>query len=108
MRYVQETVNAISNPYDNKALQYTAMVPMDAYHMYALTNATADSGIPTEQVSAASVTMINIYSDDTVKAYYNDVEYVPAGCQSEQACAKSAFIAAVEAKAGNIELLCAQ
>jgi hypothetical protein len=84
------------------------MIPMDAYHMFTLTNATSDSGIPTEQVSSASVMMLNIYSDDSVQAFYNDMQYTPAGCSSMTACTTTEFIAAVEAKAGNIDLLCAQ
>jgi len=106
MRYIQETLS--KTPSANADLRYTAMVPMDAYHMFTLTNATADAGVSDDQVSAASVTQINVYSNNTVRTFYNDVEYTPLGCVDDQDCTTADFIKAVEGKAGNIELLCKQ
>lgn len=84
LKYLDDTVNlTYSGSTDPMDLVYSTLVPLDAYHMYTLTQAMSASTIVKGRVTPASTMLLNIYSNNTVKAYYNDVEFTPLGCSEE-------------------------
>ena len=67
-------------------------------------------GVKTDaQLPASSSLIFEIGADKTVRGYLNDVEYVPAGCSSNDACTAELFVSAIEAKIGytDLETACA-
>jgi hypothetical protein len=74
------------------------MQPLDGYHFYTLASATSFSTLPDSQVLPASAVTFEIYSDNTVKAYYIEEPFTPIGCSNNAPCYASDFVAALKAK----------
>lgn len=77
MKYMQDNLSYenVLKPLENAGLKYTSMVPLDQYIFYTIANACTATGLSSDaQVPAASILQINVYEDNTVRMFYNDVE----------------------------------
>jgi len=104
MQFVNDAIKNYDGP-SADTLVYNSMQVMDSYHLYTLAASTANSTIDllpgaldSKQVLPATALVFEVYSDSTVKAFFRDQEFTPAGCQWEQACSTDAFMAALQAK----------
>jgi hypothetical protein len=102
LNYVNDATPETVGTIDPTALKHSPMITMDAYHLHTIASATLASGLPNDLIVApASSFIIKEYSDNTVRAFYNDVEYTPLGCQDGASCTTAEFKAAIVAKASS-------
>ncbi len=52
---------------------YTSMQPIDSYHFYTIAAAAGASN--SSQVQPASAVVIEVHSDKSIRAFYNDIEF---------------------------------
>ena len=71
---------------------------LDAYHLFTIASACSSTGLAGRDIPAASTLTFEVYSDNTVKAYLNDVKFTPAGCLLGQTCYAIDFVNALYAK----------
>lgn len=69
---------------------------MDSYHLHTLAAATGFNF--NKEVLPATALVFEVYSDATVKGFFRDEEFTLAGCQWNQPCSTSDFMAALQAK----------
>ena len=71
---------------------------LDAYHLFTIASACSSTGLAGRDIPAASTLTFEVYSDNTVKAYLNDVKFTPTGCLLGQTCYAIDFVNALYAK----------
>lgn len=95
MQYVVDTVNEIN---DESKLRFSTLVALDAEHFFTMASATTSSTLDPTQIAPASVMIYELYTDNTVKAYFNNDELVPEGCLQGVACPTSTWLASLTSK----------
>lgn len=94
MQFVSDAIKNYDGP-SADALVYNSMQVMDSYHLHTL--AAATGAVSSEQVLPATALVFEVYSDATVRGYFRDEEFTLAGCQADESCSTSDFMAALQA-----------
>ena len=92
--YMQVLINEMSTG----TFAFSNMQTVDGYHLYTIASATSSSTLLTEEVVPASTLSFEVYSDNTLKAFYVENQFTPIGCVSMQNCTVDEFVSALVQK----------
>jgi hypothetical protein len=83
LKKLSSTINTNYVAPTGPALVYNSFQTIDSYHMFTLASATWSNGAPSSlEVTPASVLVFEVYADNTVKAFFNDIQFTPIGCST--------------------------
>lgn len=77
---------------------FTNMNTIDSYHLYTIASACSADDLDSSSLPPASTLTFEIYSNNEVKAYLNDVPFTPVGCVDNQTCFAVDFVDALYKK----------
>jgi hypothetical protein len=77
---------------------FTNMNTLDSYHLYTVASAASADDLDSSALPPASTLTFEIYSDNTVLAYLNDVAFTPIGCTAGSACLATNLIDGLKGK----------
>ena len=77
---------------------FTNYNTLDGYHLYTIASATSADVLSNDALPPASTLTFEIYSDNQVYGYLNDVAFTPIGCVEGNPCSAIDFIYALNAK----------
>jgi hypothetical protein len=76
---------------------FTNMNVLDSYHLYTIASATSADDLDSSELPPASTLTFEIYSDNSVLAYLNEVAFTPVGCTAGKTCLATNLIDGLKA-----------
>jgi len=74
------------------SVKFSAFQAFDSNHLAAHANALSQSEIATGLLPASSQIVIEVLTNIQIKAYLNDVQFLPVGCTSMEDCNSANFL----------------